>query len=151
MHKSRLRRVRDLVARLEPRSADTVARRETRLEALLQTDYHVEAITRFDMRTLHARSTEGTHGCIAGCAISAFPRLAKRVAARRPNAPATEIARTLLQLERHEARGLFQAAGYTGRRPADTATAAEAAAACDELLHGRDPDTVWYHALAPRR
>ena len=102
------------------------------------------------MRTLHAQSSEGTHGCIAGCTITAFPRLAKRAARRRPEATASAIAAELLGLEPAEARNLFHAAHYDGRQPADAAGPAEAAAACDALLEGMDPETIWYHALHPR-
>ena len=150
MHKGRLRAVRDLVRQMEPRSPDTVGRRETRLEAMLRSEWRLARVERFDMRTVHAQSSEGTHGCIAGCTITAFPCLARKAATKLGTAAATEIAREVLQLERSEARGLFHAAGYTGRRNADAATPDEGGAACEALLQGMDADTVWHHALNPR-
>ncbi len=157
MNTSRLKTVRDRLLELEPAPATGQANYPSYIDMDILTSEidKLPPVDTLDMSTYHAAGAGcRTLGCIAGLAITLYPREAALFAAEWVDEngswpdPLT-AARAILGLTGQESWRLFL--GRSGMTDEDlhAITPEQAAAAVGNLLAGKDPDSLWDHV--PRR
>lgn len=142
MKKKRLRHVRDVVKTLAP--YDEVADHTTITSDIddLYKRRGPAPIEVLDMTAFHGRTHCRTAGCIAGVALCAFPKEARPIVRKFQKKgtevpPVSTIAQELLGLDDDQSHELFQLTDAQHETPE------RAVHACDRLLDGAAPDTLW--------